>query len=175
MTEIKVTISAPEVTEALNNLAQALTSGTCAKKTPIGVAADAVPTSDTSVVAEEAPVEAPEEVKSTPPQVVLPTKATQSAQNPTTPASAPQIAPVAQSEPSVSTPAPSAPAPIVPTAAPQYTLEMLAKAGTALIDAGRMNDVMALLGKFGVEALTSLDPSMYGAMATELRNLGAQI
>ena len=76
-------------------------------------------------------------------------------------------------------PAPVAPvnsAPtVVPTAAPTYTLDMLAKAGTALVDAGKMPELMALLNRFGVEALTSLKPEMYGAMAFELRNLGAQI
>lgn len=164
MTEIKVTISAPEVTEALNNLARAISLAT---ENPVGVASDVLPISATSVVAEEAPSNA---VASEPVSLLTPPYVATPEANPTTPASAPQIAPIAQSEPSVSTPAS-----IVPTAAPQYTLEMLAKAGTALIDAGRMNDVMALLGKFGVEALTSLDPSMYGAMATELRNLGAQI
>lgn len=153
MTEIKVTISAPEVTEALNNLARAISLAT---ENQVGATSGATLSSITSVVAEEAPV-APAPVA-----------------NPITPTSAPQIAPVAQSVPNVSTPAPN-PASLVPTAAPQYTLEMLAKAGTALIDAGRMADVMALLSKFGVEALTALDPSMYGAMATELRNLGAQI
>ena len=63
----------------------------------------------------------------------------------------------------------------VPTAAPKYTLEMIANAGSALIDAGKLNQLMELLGKFGVESLTDLDPESYGAIATELRALGAAI
>ena len=65
--------------------------------------------------------------------------------------------------------------PAVPTNAPAYTLEALANAGTALVDAGKMNELMALLAKYGVEALTSLNPAQYGAVAQELRALGAQI
>ena len=65
--------------------------------------------------------------------------------------------------------------PVVPTAAPQYTLEMIAKAGTALVDAGKMDALCGLLAKYNVDALTSLDPAQYGAFATELRALGAQI
>ena len=69
----------------------------------------------------------------------------------------------------------AAPTPTVPTSAPQYTLEMIATAGSALIDAGKMDQLMQLLGKFGVASLTELAPDNYGAMANELRALGAAI
>lgn len=68
-----------------------------------------------------------------------------------------------------------APAPAVPTSAPQYTLDMIATAGSALIDAGKMDQLMGLLGKFGVASLTELAPESYGAVANELRSLGAAI
>lgn len=68
-----------------------------------------------------------------------------------------------------------APAPTVPTSAPQYTLDMIATAGSALIDAGKMDQLMQLLGKFGVASLTELAPESYGAVANELRALGAAI
>ena len=88
------------------------------------------------------------------------------------------IVPLSQTAPA--TPAvPVAPAqpaaPAVPTAAPQYTLEMIATAGSALIDAGKLDQLMALLGKFGVDSLTNLAPENYGAIAQELRALGARI
>ena len=67
------------------------------------------------------------------------------------------------------------PAPAVPTSAPQYTLDMIATAGSALIDAGKMDQLMGLLGKFGVASLTELAPESYGAVANELRALGAAI
>jgi hypothetical protein len=52
---------------------------------------------------------------------------------------------------------------------------VLANAGTSLIDAGKIAEVMAILARHGVEALTSLDPSQYGSVANELRLLGAKI
>ena len=61
----------------------------------------------------------------------------------------------------------------VPTSAPQYTVEMLANAGTTLVDAGKM--LLQLLADFGVNAITDLKPETYGAVASKLRALGAQI
>ena len=81
--------------------------------------------------------------------------------------SAPVTAPVQQPANTASTP--------IPTAAPTYTLDMLAAAGSALIDAGKMNDLLGILSRYGVNALTELQPAVYGAVAAELRNLGANI
>lgn len=83
--------------------------------------------------------------------------------------------PVATPAPAVTPVANVAPAPAVPTSAPQYTLDMIATAGSALIDAGKMDQLMGLLGKFGVASLTELAPESYGAVANELRALGAAI
>lgn len=148
MLEIKIT--APEISEAINNLARAIG---LAVTNPVGMTIGVAPTDTTSAVAEkstptqEKPIQSPPTVTAyTPPTPTVPTTAT--------------VAP---------TP------PTVPTSAPQFTLEMIAKAGTALIDAGKMNELTALLAKYGVEALTSLDPSQYGAFANELRAMGAAI
>ena len=83
--------------------------------------------------------------------------------------------PVAAPAPTVTPAANVAPVPAVPTSAPQYTLDMIATAGSALIDAGKMDQLMGLLGKFGVASLTELAPESYGAVANELRALGAAI
>lgn len=83
--------------------------------------------------------------------------------------------PVATPAPTVTPAANVTPAPAVPTSAPQYTLDMIATAGSALIDAGKMDQHMGLLGKFGVASLTELAPESYGAVANELRALGAAI
>ena len=113
---------------------------------------------------------------------VAQTPAAAFAQTPVVPA-VPTAAPIAP-VPVANTPAVQQPVtqtaqaptvPIVPTGAPQYTLEMIAKAGTALIDAGKMDLLCNLLTKYQVDALTALDPSQYGNFATELRALGAQI
>lgn len=74
----------------------------------------------------------------------------------------------------VAAPAP-APAPAVPVTAPTYTLDQIAKAGANLVDAGKMEQLLALLTKYGVQAVTQLTPDQYGAFATELRALGVQI
>ena len=73
-------------------------------------------------------------------------------------------------------PAPQTAAPAMPVAgAPTYTLDQISKAGAALVDAGKMEPLLALLTKYGVQAITQLQPAQYGVFATELRALGAQI
>lgn len=96
----------------------------------------------------------------TPPTTVVPTQPT------------PAPAPAAPAQ----TAAPTNPAPAVPvTTAPTYTLDQIAKAGASLVDAGKMEQLLALLAKYGVQAVTQLQPDQYGVFATELRTLGAQL
>lgn len=66
------------------------------------------------------------------------------------------------------------PAP-VPTTQQTYTMEQLAVAATQLVDAGRREELVGLLGQFGVQALTALPKEQYGAFATALRQMGAKI
>lgn len=91
------------------------------------------------------------------------------------PASAPAPAPTPAAPPVTPMPTVAAPAPAVPVTAPTYTLDQIAKAGANLVDAGKMEQLLALLTKYGVQAVTQLTPDQYGAFATELRALGAQI
>lgn len=99
------------------------------------------------------------------------------------PAPAPVAAPTAQ-VPAPVAPAPVAPAPTptpaeqpapVPTTQQTYTMEQLAVAATQLVDAGRREELVGLLGRFGVQALTALPKEQYGAFATALRQMGAKI
>lgn len=166
MSEIKITITAPELTEAINNLAVALGNGA---SNNIGAVAPVAPTAvapTTAAPVPEAPTTAPQYAPAVPttPNVNYPTDATQSVAQPVNVTPVPPV-PIGV--------APTAPA--VPTAAPTFTLEMLSKAGADLVDMGKMDSLMMLLQNFGVEAITSLNPEYYGAFATELRNLGAQI
>ena len=151
---LEIRITAPELTEAINNFTKAITS--LAGTIQIGTTTTAVP-SNTIGADANTPAQTEVPPMSEPTPTVVPT---------VQPVPTAQTAP--QPEPA---PAPTA----IPTAAPQYTLEMIAKAGTALVDAGRTADVSALLARYGVEVLTALDPSMYGAIAMELRAMGAQI
>lgn len=97
---------------------------------------------------------------------------------PPAPAAAPVPPVAAPAAPPAAPPAP-APAPAAPavpvTTAPTYTLDQIAKAGASLVDAGKMEPLLALLSRYGVQAVTQLAPEHYGAFATELRALGAQI
>ncbi len=155
MAEIKITVTAPDISEAINNLAVALTNGNlktvCKQYGENNTHIDNAGTVN---------------LDTTP--------------NPTNRGSAPQSLAVADTQTNVSyhsetVATPANTVPTVPTSAPQFTLEMLSKAGTALVDEGKMNELMALLAKFGVDALTSLPTEHYGAFATELRNLGGAI
>lgn len=169
MSEIKITITAPELTEAINNLAAALGNGASSN---IGAVAPVAPT--TAVPVPEAPTTAPQYAPAVPttPNVNYPTDATQSVAQPVNATPVQQVTPP---QPANVPPVPIGVAPAVPTAAPTFTLEMLSKAGADLVDMGKMDSLMMLLQNFGVEAITSLNPEYYGAFATELRNLGAQI
>ena len=94
---------------------------------------------------------------------------------------APPQAPTKPPAPAAAPPSPPAPppapaAPAVPvTTAPTDTRDQIAKAGASLVDAGKMEPLLALLSRYGVQAVTQLAPEHYGAFATELRALGAQI
>lgn len=90
-----------------------------------------------------------------PPAAVAPTATPAAAPAPTQPPAAPPVVPVA--------------------AAPTYNRDQIMTAGAALIDAGKINELMGLLNNFGVQAVTQLKQDQLGAFATELRKLGAQI
>lgn len=180
MLEMKITITAADLAAAINSLAAALE-----KSTPhtvcnqhgndnkhidnagtVNIGAAPAPQAPVAPVNPTAPVPgAP--LSATPAQSPAPvTFGNAVPVVPTAPAQQAPVAPVAPAQPA---------APAVPTAAPQYTLEMIATAGSALIDAGKLDQLMALLGKYGVDSLTNLAPENYGAIAQELRALGARI
>ena len=145
MLEMKITIAAPDLAAAINNLAVALANG---NTVPAEKPAKAEKQTEAKDAAQQAPV------------------------NPMQATGAPLSATPAQTVvPVANVPVASA----VPTGAPTYTLDMIARAGAALVDAGKMDALCGLLAKYGVEALTALDPAQYGNFANDLRALGAQI
>lgn len=76
----------------------------------------------------------------------------------------------------VAAPAPVAtPTPAVVNAA--YTIEQLSIAGAALCEQGKMPQLIALLGKYGVQAVTQLSntPDVINGFAAELKALGANL
>ena len=77
---------------------------------------------------------------------------------------------------SAASPVPTAPVPqAVPTSTRTYTPDELAKAAMQLMDSGRQNELLELLRQFGTNSIPALQPSQYGAFATALRGMGAQI
>ena len=94
---------------------------------------------------------------------------------PEQPAPTVSMAPTAPA-PQTAPPVPTAPAPTgVPTAAVTYTADDLARAAMALMDSGRQIELINLLAQFGAASITELKPNQFGACATALRGLGAQI
>ena len=100
--------------------------------------------------------------------------------------SAPQVAAVAQMptpplpqepapQPTPPPPAPLAPPASLPTTTQGYSMEQLAVAATTVIDAGRRQEVVHLLGQLGATSLMSLPKEQYGNFATQLRALGAKL
>lgn len=177
MLEMKITVAAPDLAAAINNLAAALDGKNphtvCNQYGTDSKHIDNVGTINMGMSGKAQPTTPAAPVNPTPASTV-PTQA------PGAPLSATPAQTAAQAAPTVpvAQPAPvanTAPAPTVPTSAPQYTLDMIATAGSALIDAGKMDQLMQLLGKFGVASLTELTPESYGAVAGELRALGATI
>ena len=65
--------------------------------------------------------------------------------------------------------------PAVPTTSVTYTPDDLARAAFALMDSGRQQELIGLLQQFGVNAIPELKPEQFGAFATALRGMGAQI
>lgn len=65
----------------------------------------------------------------------------------------------------------------IPTShvAQSYTVEQLQMAMAPLVDAGKMEEIRGLLNRFGVPSIMDLQPDQYGALATALRGMGAQI
>ena len=135
MAELKIKIEAPEIAQAIEHLAEAISGKDIINR-------NAAP-------AKAAEISAPEA-------------------NETTTAPYKKEAPKAEQQ--------AAPQTAVPVSAPEYTLDQIARAGVSLVDAGKRNELTSLLAqRFGVQAITQIPPEQYGALAAELRALGALI
>lgn len=177
MMEMKITVEAPDLAASILKLAEAIASGPdpalLIPDEPLPVSAYPATPAAAPVAAPVAPVAAPVS-----PAPVNPTPGPA----PTTaaPVAAPSPSPTPVTNAPTAGPTSAAPgntpAPVVPvTGAPAYTLDQISRAGASLVDAGKMQQLLELLGRYGVQAVTQLKPEQYGAFATELRALGAQI
>ena len=164
MMEMKITVEAPDLAASILKLAKAIASGPdpdiLTPDEPLPVAS--YPTAP-------APAPAPAPAAPVSPAPVTPT------QTPAPTATPPVAAPAPTAGQTSAAPG-NTPAPTVPvTGAPTYTLDQISRAGASLVDAGKMQQLLELLGRYGVQAVTQLQPEQYGAFATELRALSAQI
>lgn len=119
---------------------------------------------------------APAEVAPSTPLSVAPTQPVASTAAPVPTAQAPVQQPVAQTpatQPVAEVQQPAA----IPTShvAQAYTIEQLQTAMASLVDSGKMKEIRTLLNSFGVPSIMDLQPDQYGALATALRGMGAQI
>ena len=101
---------------------------------------------------------------------------------------APQVAPVAQpttvapvvptsvSVPTTPEPQQAPPTPAVPVApVKEYTLEEIQVALIPIMDAGRTNEIVGLMQKYGVSDLTKVPKDSYPQLIQDIRNMGARI
>lgn len=140
-------VEAPALVEAINNLAAALS------KAPAPVS----PVNMTAPVPENAAAQS----------------APAPMENPTTPAPVSSVsAPTPVATPTAPVAA-AAPSPVAEAKA--VTFDDIVSAGSQLLDAGRMTDLMGLLKGFGVQAITQLKPEQFNDVAVALRGLGAKI
>lgn len=177
MMEMKITVEAPDLAASILKLAEAIASGPdpalLIPDEPLPVSAYPATPAAAPVAAPVAPVAAPvgpAPVNPTPgpaPTTAAPVAAPSPSPTPVT--NAPTAGPTSAAP--GNTPAPAVPV----TGAPAYTLDQISRAGASLVDAGKMQQLLELLGRYGVQAVTQLKPEQYGAFATELRALGAQI
>ena len=116
------------------------------------------------------------------PEKAAPAMAEAHSQIPVAPSPAPSLASPVQDWAPAGTPpvqgpaqaaAPSGQPKPVPTAS--AALDDLARAAGTLMDTGRQAELVSLLQQFGVASLPELPQAQYGAFATALRGLGAQI
>lgn len=154
MMEMKITVEAPDLAASILKLAKAIASG---------------PDPDILTPDEPLPVASYPTAPAPAPAPVTPTQTPAPTATPPVAAPAPTVGQTSAAP--GNTPAPTVPV----TGAPTYTLDQISRAGASLVDAGKMQQLLELLGRYGVQAVTKLQPEQYGAFATELRALGAQI
>lgn len=101
---------------------------------------------------------------------------------------APPVAPVAQPTtvapvvptsvlvPTTPEPTQAQPTPAVPVApVKEYTLEEIQVALIPIMDAGRTNEIVGLMQKYGVSDLTKVPKDSYPQLIQDIRNMGARI
>lgn len=202
--EIKILIEAPELAASLNNLATAVSNFGEIKVQPViaatpvqdkpqqsdadkpqpahvedwntNTASEVIPAKQTAPVT-QAPITTPASVPAPAAPVVQAPVAPQPATpapvaNPTTqpPMTVAPAASASQTIPPVTTDSPVAEQP----APRKYTMQGIAKVGSALLDKGMMPQLSAILSEMGVQAIPQLREDQYPIVAEKLIALGGK-
>lgn len=177
MFEVRVTVEIPGLIACVNRLAEVMSATRFVSATTPAVAQSDSPQSGAAVIPFPANANMVSDVPAAPELQAAPTVPVTPAAPvaPATPVAAAPVAPAAPAAP-VAPAVPVAPvAPAAPTAAPVITLEAVSRAGAELVDKGKMSELVTMLKKYGVPALTQLNDSQLVAVAADLRALGATI
>ena len=150
MYEIKVTVDVPGLPEAISALANALNR-----------------LQPANAISSE-PVEAAQTAEGNPTILSTPAAGNTAPAAATTPAQSSPAAPVTEQTRTIGSTLPT-------SEAKSYTLDDLSRAGAVLIDQGKMPQLLDLLKKYGVQAVTQLNKSVYPAFVEEMKALGAQL
>lgn len=195
MIELKVTVDAPELSVAINHLADAIESkGTDAPAAPVKnsrskkVAVKTAPdVPAVSAPAHSEPVGSPvpvEQPAAAPQPVQAPAAAPVQQAIPATPVAAPMMQqPVATAAPVMTPPAAPVthqfiPQPAAPTQSQQgITCEQIINAAMPLMNSNPAfaMQLQGILAKYGVQAVTQIPENMLPNVAADLRALGAKI
>ncbi len=195
MIELKVTVDAPELSVAINHLADAIESkGTDAPAAPVKnsrskkVAVKTAPDAPAvSAPAHSEPVGSPvpvEQPAAAPQPVQAPAAAPVQQAIPVTPVAAPMMQqPVATAAPVMTPPAAPVtqqfiPQPAAPTQSQQgITCEQIINAAMPLMNSNPAfaMQLQGILAKYGVQAVTQIPENMLPNVAADLRALGAKI
>lgn len=195
MIELKVTVDAPELSIAINHLADAIESkGTDAPAAPVKNSRSKKATAKTapdapavSAPAHSEPVGSPvpvEQPAAAPQPVQAPAAAPVQQAIPVTPVAAPMMQqPVATAAPVMTPPAAPVtqqfiPQPAAPTQSQQgITCEQIINAAMPLMNSNPAfaMQLQGILAKYGVQAVTQIPENMLPNVAADLRALGAKI
>lgn len=92
------------------------------------------------------------------------------------PAPVAPVVPTSVSVPTAPEPQQAPPTPAVPVApVKEYTLEEIQVALIPIMDAGRTNEIVGLMQKYGVSDLTKVPKDSYPQLIQDIRNMGARI
>lgn len=195
MIELKVTVDAPELSVAINHLADAIESkGTDAPAAPVKNSRSKKATAKTAPDAPAVSAPAHSEPAGSPVPVEQPAAAPQPVQAPAaapvqqaipvTPVAAPMMQqPVATAAPVMTPPAAPVtqqfiPQPAAPTQSQQgITCEQIINAAMPLMNSNPAfaMQLQGILAKYGVQAVTQIPENMLPNVAADLRALGAKI